>query len=79
MLELTGLGDRVAELAVLVEATHEEIVKHADANLLEFRNHRLGPEDRFVNGIKNQSDADRSSGGGGWIRSCRTSASLTAG
>ena len=36
MLELTGLGDRVAELAVLVEATHEEIVKHADANSSSF-------------------------------------------
>jgi hypothetical protein len=56
-LELFGVGDGVAELAVLVEATGEEVVEQAGAHLPQLRNHRLRLRYRLVHRIQHQSDA----------------------
>ena len=57
VLELFGVGNGVAELAVFVEAAGEEVVEQAGAHLLELRNHRLRLRNRLVHRVQHCGDA----------------------
>ena len=57
VLELFGVGDGIAELAVFVEATGEEVVEQTSAHLLELRNHRLRLRNRLVHRVQHRRDA----------------------
>jgi len=57
VLELSGVGDRVAELTVLVEAASEEVVEQTGAHLLELRNHRPRLRNRLVHRIQHCCNA----------------------
>jgi hypothetical protein len=51
------MGDRVAQLAVLVEATGEQIVLEAGLHLLELSDQRLGLLDGCVYRVEDLGDA----------------------
>ncbi len=57
ILKLFRVGDGIAELAVFVEATGQQVVKQASAHLLELRNHRLRLRNRLVYRVQYGGDA----------------------
>src|SRR5690606_25411025 len=56
VFELLGVGDGVAELAVIVEASGEEIVKQARAHLPQLRNDHFRRSNRLVDHAQDSSD-----------------------
>ena len=50
------MGDGVAELAVFVKATSEEVVEQAGTHLLELRNHRLRLRNRLIHRVQHCRD-----------------------
>src|SRR5262249_23621890 len=57
VLELFGVGDGIAELAVFVEGTGEEVMEQAGAHLFELRNHRLRLRNRLIHRVQHRRDA----------------------
>ena len=51
-----GVGYRVAELAVFIEATGEEVVEQAGTYLLELSNHRLCLSNRLIRRLQDSSN-----------------------
>ena len=70
VLELLGVSDGVAELAVSVEATGEEIVEQAGTHLLELCNHRLCLSNRLIHRLQDSSNPLALFGP--WPRNCKT-------
>src|SRR5438128_1861039 len=57
VFELLRVGDGVAELAMFIEATGEEIVEQAGAHLLELHNRRLRLRNRLIHRVQHRRNA----------------------